>query len=317
MDPRPSSRALHNPDRRGESMKEESAPAVGSQIAGIVYTDLVVYILPGALLLFGALVALVTSSDVRDGIGKWIQGMEILGAVFVVAAAAGMSYVTGILISLVRWYIYDPLQGRFNPISLGRLIYGDMPPRSRRAAGLPLMMREKARAQIEKDLKRLGWLDDSSLKTLDDARSGDDLEELRADPGFRLLDCFFSAILESARANHAPIFGYHQRWGDIAALRQNIVIAFQILVLLAAPIAIARDALPAWAIVPAIALVVALGWFYIYVLPSRRYSGMRYVLISYLTGEIQIPVLGTATSSGASGREEAPPEGARAPGAST
>jgi hypothetical protein len=254
-------------------MKKHEEKSVTSNIVGVVYTDLVVYIIPGLFFILGASLIF----NLLPKIEKIISKANVVSSIVLIIVLPALSYLMGIILSFFRWYLYRPQE------SFGKLLFGDINSRILKYINLPEPVREYAREKISNDLKRLGWLKN---------KFNNNSSEPPKENMIALFDCFLYLLINKLRESGAILFSYYDRWTDIDALRHNLIISLQILSgLLAVKICILFSF--GILLILIVGLVAALIIFLLivlnlYVLPKSMYMHMRWILLFYLSEQLKI-----------------------------
>jgi len=251
-------------------MQESKKDYVSSKVVGLVYTDIVVYILPGFFLISGIALVFGFSSE----IGAWISKVNFSGTIVFALIVPAVSFLTGIFISFFRWnlYPYRPYKGK-----LGILLYED--------ESIPENIKKNVRDRILKDLDHLKVL---SPKFKNSSNKNEVPEKIEM---IQLFDFFWGLMIDALRESGLQLYAVYDRHDDICNLLENIVISIQFLSFIAAIkfILIYSNFLGILITIAIIGLTnILMVYLYIRVLPRTRYKFMSQVLFSYLNGNLKI-----------------------------
>lgn len=248
--------------------------SVSSKVMGVVYIDLVVYILPGFLLLGG--VFLIFGNP--NFLFSWLKTAHTMSAVVLLILTAGVSYMIGSVLSLLLWSLNTILESKLDWTSMSALLQKEdsqrFPRRFYQKPRLPGAVRLKLRSRIEKDLAELGL-----VKEVDPAN-----EKV---PSQDLVNFFWHILREISRESNSRLFQYWYRWDAVDHGRQNIIGAtLLVLVMLSGKILVCSQNWLAFALtVFGMLLLICL---YLLFLPLARYWNMSCFLVSYLTGRTKV-----------------------------
>lgn len=248
--------------------------SITSKVMGVVYMDLVAYILPGFLLLSG--IFLIYGD--MNSLLCWLKTAQTMCALAFLIITAGGSYILGSGLSLVLWSINNSLEGRWAWMSMARLLRSKKSQgflqRFYERVGLPSCVRVKLRDRIQEDLGKLGLLDPS-----DPANKGEPSEEL--------VTFFWDILREVSRESNSRLFQYWYRWDAVDYGRQNALgAAVVLLLLLSVKILVGSQN---WVALAFVILVMLLAiCLYVLCVPLARYWNMRCFLISYLTRGLKV-----------------------------
>ena len=342
-------------------MPEENKQNVSSRVAGVVYTDLVVYIIPGAAFLLAAVLILLGYDGTVSLLSRATKSTT--AAVFFLFLLGAFSYLTGVLLSLVRWHIYMPLTDAVGRTTFARVVFQDVPWGARHKIQLSDSLARRARRLIAADMSTLGWLpvgdhyvldDEAGDSGSDDESDSSDSDDEVDDPSLKrfslilppgrtledgvvkgaeepaplrstapvpspketreaaleaalsscedkesLVNAFYHLLLARLRESGLVLHGYYERWTDILALRKNIVIGVQfLLVLVAIKVLLCPGSFDSEVcgrtialmdgviVVIAVLLLIACSWFYVVLVDVAHYSYMRWVLDLYMEGRL-------------------------------
>ena len=251
-------------------MQESKKDAVASKVVGLVYTDIVVYILPGFFLITGIAIIFCFFPKLVD----WISKASVSGTIVFALLLPASSYLAGIFISFFRWHLYPyrPYKG-----NLGLLLYEDK--------SIPENIKEHIRNKILKDMEQLKILT-PKFKNTSSNGAGPAKSEM-----IQLYDFFWGLMIDSLRESDLRLFATYDRHDDICNLLENIVISLQILSILTAIKLISVYSGLLWILITIASssmLNLLLVYFYNHVLPRTKYKFMIQVLFSYLNGRLKI-----------------------------
>lgn len=247
---------------------------ITSRVMGVVYIDIVAYILPGFLLLSGIFLIY---GDMNSLLG-WLKTAHSMSALVFVILIAGGSYMIGSALSLFLWSINNSLESRWAWTSMARLLRKDTShgflQRFYGKVRLPSCVRVKLSERIKEDLTKLGLLEDSDSAN-------------KEEPSEELVNFFWGILREISRESNSRLFQYWYRWDAVDFGRQNVLGAVvMLLLLLSVKILVGSRNWLAFALVILVMLLTIC--FYVFCIPLARYWNMRCFLISYLTGRLKV-----------------------------
>lgn len=272
-------------------MADSERKPVASQVMGVVYTDLVCYIIPGFFLLFACIIA----SEATLTVLQWAATLTGGAGLVVSLSLLALSYSLGLALSLMRWFGVT----RAGNASFGRLVQGQVPRSVLKRVHLPASVLHEARRRIRSDLQSLGFIDTQTAEALqaqdptEGARSEQrpdlELPQSPTDTDKLLFDSYWHVMRGDLRESSLNLFPYLDRWRDIESARENLLIAVQV----AALIVVARGLnRPESNLLPiALGILAFLLAFAVrrWVLPQYSYSLMHPVLLRYLVGDLRGP----------------------------
>jgi len=264
--------------------KDGKKESVTSKVVGVVYTDIVCYILPGLLFLIG--IGFIFNQ--KKYISEWIGSISATVGVILVFAIPGICYAVGILFALVRMCLDVLFVNNWKRVSLGNLVYGKVSRIILKQVGLPESVRAEARRRIHSDLKKLGW----DRGTEESGHSNDNGEQEVDGPPKELVDCFWLLMIGTLRESNSMLFLYYDRWDDIHVARKNLIFTLVLLSFVWFVCIVKRSwGLPTtewWSIVFPMSVLLILAMFYFLWLPLTRFFDMRWLLLSYLSGRLKV-----------------------------
>ncbi|MGR3301906.1 MAG: hypothetical protein ACUZ8I_05320 [Candidatus Scalindua sp.] len=252
-----------------EYAKQDVGGFVNSKILGLVYTDLVCYILPGFLLLCGAISFFEKTDDVKN----LITGQDSVPALVFVLAVTVISYLGGLLVGFIRWHVYGRIEDCFQIISLSRLINNKVSFFVRRRVMLSKQALDSIQNKIASDMKKLKWVESTEML--------DTEEEM-----VHLVDGFWNLIEGTTRDQGGRLALSYERWDDLLTSQKCFVIVIQILAIFWV-VTHEEQGLGTAITITAI-IELALISVYFFLLPISHYSHMRWLLLSYLAGRINV-----------------------------
>lgn len=268
-------------------MSDLRSTQASSRVVGVVYTDLVSYMLPGALLLGGLIVIFGSGATVLSLFTEAGAGLGVL----LTLVTTGASWLCGMLLGAIRW-MFSLIPGSSSP-SFGRLLQSRVSPRTLRRLCLPAPVLAGIRKSIIGDLERLvGATDPNAVQTkiplpgfsVAQLYNVDEVERERA-----LLDCSWHILRGNLRESSLRLFPYLDRWRDIQTCRQNTTAALMLLSMAYLFRAGANGADGTLLSVGAAAVLFAISLLiYRYVLPGYEFSLMHPVILRYLVGALPI-----------------------------